>query len=326
MVVLHLLPAFIVAVVVLIAPAAAAVRAPETTARLLAVDCERLGEGTDRAWMESMPAPRILNLHGSVPIITMAPFAQFLIAMGYPEASLRAPGDGALTLSGFTNSEVLAGTVAWYYEHDGVRPMLIGHSQGGMRVIRTLYELTGEFHAQIAVFDPVAGAPQPRTAIDDPVTGARQPVVGLKVPFAAVLATGQLARVLLGQWDMIPRLRRLPDSAEAFTGFAIPWDPLAGTGPSPEPYVATGSAAVRNVVLPATYSHIGLPATEHLPGQPLTRAWIEAYRPDAALSALPSGPDVDARNLIHAADLWYSIRQHWCREGQRLLRAQGKVS
>ena len=92
MVVLHLLPAFIVALVVLlIAPAAAAVRAPETTARLLAVDCERLGEGTDRAWMESMPAPRILNLHGSVPIITMAPFAQFLIAMGYPEASLRDP-------------------------------------------------------------------------------------------------------------------------------------------------------------------------------------------------------------------------------------------
>ena len=227
---------------------------------------------------------------------------------------------------GFTNSEELAGTVAWYYERDGVRPMLIGHSQGGMRVIRTLYELTGEFHAQIAVFDPVAGAPQPRTAIDDPVTGATQPVVGLKVPFAAVLATGQLARVLLGQWDMIPRLRRIPDSAEAFTGFAIPWDPLAGTGPSPEPYVAIGSAAVRNVVLPTTYSHIGLPATEHLPGQPVTRAWIDAYRPDAALPALPSGPDVDVRNLIHAADLWYSIRHHWCREGQRLLRAQGKVS
>jgi hypothetical protein len=326
MVVLQRLPAFIVALaVLLIAPAAAAVRAPETTARLLAVDCGRLGDGADRGWMEAMPAPRILNLHGSVPIVTMAPFAQFLIDMGYPEASLRDPRDGAFTLSGFTNSEELAGTVAWYYERDGVRPMLIGHSQGGMRVIRTLYELSGEFHAEIAVFDPVARAPQPRTAIDDPVSGGKQPVVGLKVPFAAVLATGQLARVLLGQWDMIPRLRRIPDSAEAFTGFAIPWDPLAGTGPSPEPYVATGSAVVRNVVLPATYSHIGLPATEHLPGQPATRAWIDAYRPEVPLPALPPATDADVRNLIHAADLWYSIRHHWCREGQRLLRAQGKA-
>jgi hypothetical protein len=215
--------------------------------------------------------------------------------------------------------------VAWYYERDGVRPMLVGHSQGGMRVIRTLYELAGDFHAEIAVFDPLADAPQPRTAIIDPVTGMRQPVVGLGVPFAAALATGQLARVLLGQWDMIPRLRRIPDSAEAFTGYSIPWDPLAGTGPSPEPYVAIGRAEVRNVILPASYSHIGLPATEHLPAQPATRAWIESYRPKSALPALPGDPDADTRNLIHAADLWHSIRRHWCREGQRLLRARGKA-
>jgi hypothetical protein len=53
--------------------------------------------------------------------------------------------------------------------------------------------------------------------------------------------------------------------------------------------------------------------------------WIEAYRPDAALPALPDAPDADTRNLIHAADLWFSIRRHWCREGQRLLRGQGKA-
>jgi len=323
---LRFLPAVVAALVVLlVAPAAAAARAPVTTSRLLAVDCDRLADNPDRAWMQDMPAPRIINLHGSVPIITMAPFAEFLIAMGYPESALRDPRDGALTTSGFTSSEELAGMVAWYYERDGLRPMLIGHSQGGMRVIRTLYELAGEFHAEVHVFDPVAGAAQPRTAIDDPVAGRPQPVVGLRVPFAAAIATGQLARVLLGQWDMIPRLRRIPDSAEEFTGFAIPWDPLAGTGPSPDPYVATGTAIVRNVVLPASYSHIGIPATEHLAAQPVTRAWIDAYRPGDELPPLSRSPDVDARNLLHAADLWYSIRRTWCREGQRSLRAPGKV-
>jgi hypothetical protein len=323
---LRSLPAVAAAfVVLLVVPGAAAARAPATTTQLLAIDCDRLADGTDRAWMQDMPAPRIINLHGSVPIITMAPFAQFLIAMGYPESALRDPRDGALTTSGFTSSEELAGTVAWHYERDGLRPMLIGHSQGGMRVIRTLHELAGEFRAEIHVFDPVAGAPQPRTAIEDPVAGRRQPVVGLRVPFAAAIATGQLARVLLGQWDMIPRLRRIPDSAEEFTGFAIPWDPLAGTGPSPEPYVATGTAVVRNVLLPASYTHIGIPATEHLAAQPATRAWIDAYRPGDEPPALPRSPDIDTRNLLHAADLWYSIRRTWCREGQRALGAPGRA-
>jgi hypothetical protein len=106
----------------------------------------------------------------------------------------------------------------------------------------------------------------------------------------------------------------VPDSALEFTGFAIAFDPIAGNLGDPEPYVATGSCAVRNVLLPASYSHIRAPAMEHLARQPSTRAWIVAWHPG---TGAPVPADADVRNIELAADLWYSIRRHWCLEGQR---------
>lgn len=288
-------------------------------AALLALDCERL-DGVDASTaFAGLPAPRVVLLHGSIPIVTMEPFAQFLMAMGYPEASLRDPADGTFTRSSFGDSAQLAGMLAWYYEHDGLRPMLIGHSQGGMLVLRTLHELAGAFDADIAVVDPVTRTTLARTTIRDPFTGEERPVVGLQLSFAAAIATGKLARVLLGQWTMLDKLRRVPDTAIEFTGFAIAWDPIAGNSDEAEPYVATGLAQVRNVMLPARYSHIGAPITEHLPAQAATRAFVLAWRPEVSPPPLPDG--VDVRNLELAADLWYSVRRHWCSEGQRRLRA-----
>jgi hypothetical protein len=278
-----------------------------------ALDCDALA-GVDAKALEGVPAPRVVNLHGSVPIITMEPFSEFLIGMGYPEDSLRDPHDGTLTRSSFAGSEALAGSLAWYYERDAMRPMLIGHSQGGMMVMRVLHELAGAFSDAIPVVDPATRTALPRTTIRDPYTGMERPVVGTRVAYASAIATGALPRLLLGQWTMIPKLRKVPDSAMEFTGFAIAYDPIAGNFGDPEPYAATGSCAVRNVVLPASYSHIGAPAMEHLPHQPATRAWIVAWQPGAK-PPLPA--DADVRNLELAADLWFSIRRHWCVEGQR---------
>ena len=300
--------------------ASASVRAEGTG--VPALPCAQPTPMTVAAPEPALPAPRIFNLAGSVPIVTMQPFAEFLIAMGYPEASLRDPRDGSLSTSSYTASEQLAGTIAWHYEKDGMRPMLIGHSQGGMLVVRTLHELVGAFNEQIPVYDPVADAALPRTTIRDPYTHAPRPVVGLDVSFAAALATGALPRLLLGQWTMLPKLRKIPDSTLAFTGFTVAWDPIAGNFGTGTPYVALGTADVRNVTLPAAYSHIGLPITEHLAANPVTRAWIDAYRPDA-VPPVPDAPDVDVRNLLHAADLWFSIRTHWCNEGQRRRAAEG---
>src|SRR5262245_61922412 len=57
---------------------------PVVEERVLALDPERISEREVFETLVFAPAPRIINLHGSVPIVTMQSFAEFLIAMGYP--------------------------------------------------------------------------------------------------------------------------------------------------------------------------------------------------------------------------------------------------
>ena len=296
-----------------------------TEDRLLELDPDRVSPDDVREVLARVPAPRIIGLHGSVPIVTMAPFAEFLIAMGYPPERLRNPHDGGYTYSSFTDSRAIAGTLAWHYEREGIVPILIGHSQGGMLTVKVLQDLAGASGERIPVWNPVTDAAEERFAVVDPLTGGDRPVVGLRVPYAAALATGSLMRVLLGQWGMLSRLRTVPDTVDEFTGYFIEWDVIAGTTPGSaqdNPYRPTGRAKVRNVTLPAEYSHISLPAAAHLAANATTRAWIERYTPGAPP---PAQADLDTRNLVHAADIWFSVKRHWCLEAQRLVRARQAV-
>jgi hypothetical protein len=292
---------------------------PATEGRILRLDPDHISAADVRDVLSHAPAPRIICLQGSVAMVTMEPFAEFLIAMGYPESRLRNPVDGSMSNSSFADSEKLAGMLAWYYEIEGMMPMLIGHSQGGMMVIKVLYELVGEFNKELSVWNPTTDQSEHRFTITDPLDGKERPVVGLKIPYATALATGRLFRILLGQWAMLNRLRAIPDSVDEFTGFIIEWDPLAGFGS--DPYRAIGTAKVHTVMLPASTSHIGMPLAKELALNPITRAWIEAYRPDSG-AAPPVDAGVDTSNIIHAADIWYSIRKHWALEAQKLIRAR----
>jgi len=296
---------------------------PAIEARILALEPGRITAEDVRDLLSKAPAPRIIGLQGSIPLVTMRPFAEFLIAMGYPESRLRDPADGSLSQSSFVDSEKLAGTLAWYCEHEGMMPMLIGHSQGGMAVIKVLYELVGEFNEKISVFNPMTDMSEHRTTIIDPLDGKERPVVGLKVPYAAALATGRLLRILLGQWTMVSRLRAIPDSVDEFTGFIIEWDLIALGGD--EPYRGVGEGKVRTVRLPASTSHIGMPLTKELALNPLTRSWIDSYRPDDA-AAPPVDAGIDTSNIVHAADIWYSVKKHWALEAQKLIRARHEGS
>jgi hypothetical protein len=291
---------------------------PARAARILALDPDHVSARDVSDALAPAPAPRVILLSGSVPLVTMEPFGRFLAAMGYPEASIRDPATGEWSYSSYRSASELAGIVAAHYERDAMMPMLIGHSQGGMVVLRTLWELAGAFGDAIAVRDPASGESEGRAEIVDPLDGRARPVVGLRVGYAAALATGKLPRLLLGQWTMLGRLRSVPDTVEEFTGFLIEWDPIAGTFPGAEGYAAAGSAGVRTVTLPSSYSHIGLPRVLELAADPVTRDWIDAYAPDR-VAPLPTG--VDTTNLLHAADIWYSVKKHWCIELQRLLRA-----
>jgi pimeloyl-ACP methyl ester carboxylesterase len=296
--------------------------------RILALNPERISEQDVRATLSKGPTPRIILLHGGIyPVhLIMTSFATFLERMGYPEDKLRDPIDGAYSQSPYGNSERLAGEIAWFYEHDGVRPMMIGHSQGGMQAVKVLYELEGAFGDKIAVWNPVADTAEDRTTITDPLTGNTRPVVGVSVAYASAVGAGGAAFLLPNQWNMLHRLRTIPDSVEEFTGFIIPGDLVAWSfpgAPGASHYRHDSAAKVRNVTLPISYNHVTVPITSSLANDPRAREWINAYRPAGGdEEELKAPSDVRGDNILWAADVWFSIKKHWCLEAQQLIRVK----
>ncbi len=294
--------------------------------RILALDPERITERDVRTTLAAGPTPRIILLHGSVypAHLMMRSFAEFLEGMGYPSSKLRDPVDGAYSQSPYQSSERLAGEVAWYYEHDGVRPIMIGHSQGGMQTVKVLYQLAGDFAPNVAVWNATTDRSEGRFTITDPMSGAERPVVGLSVAYASVVGAGGAAFMLPNQWDMLFRLRKIPNTVDEFTGFSIQGDMVAWTFPGTsgvDAYRRGAGAHVRNVVLPITYNHIMVPVTHALATDTATRNWINAYVPrDGAQPDVPDG--IIGHNVLWAADVWFSIKKHWCIEAQHLIRAR----
>ncbi|MGH8851477.1 MAG: hypothetical protein ACREYD_10820 [Casimicrobiaceae bacterium] len=299
---------------------------PAVEDRILALDPEHIGETDVRDTLAKGPTPRVIEIHGGVyPVyLLMASFSEFLVGMGYPEDRIRDPGDGAYSRSPYEDSERQAGGIAWYYEHEGVRPMLIGHSQGGIQVITILHELAGTFGAERRVFDPLSGRFEDRTTIVDPISGRERPVVGVSVAYASVVGTGGWAMALPSSWKVFPVVRTIPDSVDDFTGYRIGLDLFAWDAPGLEAakaFRAEGRANVRNVTLPAEYSHIFVPITAQLVQSRAMRAWINDFDPgnEAGRAPLPEGA---ALNVLWAADVWHSVKKHWCLEAQRLIRAR----
>ncbi len=294
--------------------------------RVLELNPEHLSEADIGQVLSKCPAPRVMLLEGSFRVVSMESFGKFLVAMGYPEVSVRDPRNGSYSYSSYTDSRIMAGMIAWYYEKEGMRPMVIGYSQGGMLSVRILHELAGTFHEVVAVWNPLSGMSEERSTIVDPLTREERSVVGLRMGFASAAATGKPMRVLLGQWDMLKTLRKIPDTVEEFTGYHLKYDLISGTlfGVSQgDHYYATGSASVRNVILPAGVDHLAIPLAEDFAKDQETRSWIERYVPRKETLEL-SGPFPGEKgSILFAADLWYSIKKHWCLELKRWILAKG---
>jgi len=287
--------------------------------RLLALDPEHVSDQDVQRVLAKGPTPRIVLLHGGIyPVhLLMESFGRFLARMGYPEERIRDPGDKAWSYSPYEDSQKIAGLVAWDYEKTGLRPMMIGHSQGGMQAVKVLHELAGDFDDTLRVFDPVKNEFEQRTTIVDPYTRAPRPVVGLSVSYASAVGAGGATFLMPNQWSMLDKLLSIPDTVDDFTGFAIGVDLIGGDSK----YHHNGAAKVRNVALPATYSHVLVPLVAPLAREPEVRDWINEYVPGDRRdpSALPGDAP---QHVLWAADVWYSIKKHWCLEAQRWARAE----
>ncbi len=303
--------------------------------RILTLDPEQVTDREVRETLAHAPAARIINIHGGVaPVqLRMVSFSEFLVGMGYPRASLTNPVDGTYTFSCYESSAKIAGFIAWYYEKEGLRPLIVGHSQGGFQVVKILHLLAADSGQRLAVWNPLTWTAEDRFAITDPLTGQLRPVVGLQLPYATAVGAGGVTRLLPNQWDMLTRLRKIPDSVEEFAGFFKGTDLLGGDflGHGPANYYhATGNAVVRNIRLPSWYKHGAIPDTTHLLRSQAVRDWINHYRPSRELVSTPELDaqfDSDSTNILWAADVWHSIKKHWVLELQRNLRAQrGLVS
>ncbi len=303
---------------------------PEITARIMALNPMRVSGQEVAELLSQAPAPQVISIHGGVfPIKAgMNSLGRFLIGMGYPEASIRNPGTGEYAYGYYDDSDQLAGAVAWYYERDGLRPVLIGHSQGGIQVMRVLHKLAGDYPATLPVWNPERETSEARDSITDPLTGTNRPVVGVQVSYAAVALAGGLARMLPNEWDMNDKLREIPDSVGEFTGFQKGFDPFGGDflgfGPANN-YHATGRATVRNVRLPSSSTHWSIPYIESLLKDDEVRAWIHRYQPvDADEAMAGESLQWEGRNarILWAAEIWHGIKKHWVLELQRLIRAQ----
>jgi len=294
--------------------------------RILALDPEKVSAADVANVLRKGPTPRIMLLHGGIyPVhLSMVSFGHFLVGMGYPEAKIRDPFDGTWSHSPYEDAERLAGIAAWYYEKDGMPPMMIGHSQGGMQAVKVLHVLNGEYSPVVAVWNPLSDFAEDRTAIVDPATRRQQPVVGMRLAYVSAIGAGGAAFLLPNQWSLLGKLRTIPDTVEDFTGYSIDVDFWAWTVPGVDAtrkFANGGKAHVRNVTLPAGISHVTAPVSADLADSATMRAWIDAYVPGTSAAPPPGSED----NIVWVADVWWSVKKYWTIEAQRYLRAKRAV-
>ena len=293
--------------------------------RILALDPENITSADVRDTLSKAPAPRIVMIHGGVfPVhLAMTSFGQFLIGMGYPEERIRVPGGDDWSHNPYLPSDRLAGLIAWSYEKEGMRPMLIGHSQGGIQVVKVLNDLAGTYADRVPVWNPLTGRAESRTTIVDPLTGQERPVVGVSVSFASAVGAGGPSFIFPNNWDVFGRLRDVPDTAAQFNGYfiGIDWFVVNIGDPGGSRFRPVGKTLVRNVQLPAGYLHVSVPVTHHLPQNPSFRAFIDDYRPTTDKPDEAKMPGTYTDNIYYAADNWHAIKKHWALELQRLIRA-----
>ena len=247
--------------------------------------------------------------------------------MGYPEERVRNPRDGSLSYSSFVDSARTRrndGVVLRARRHgaDAHRPQP-GRNDGGTRPARAGGRLRT---TRSRCGTRCATKPRTRTTIVDPFDGER----ASRGRTQGSLRGGDRNRhSCRGSCSVngtcSKRLHEIPDTVEEFTGY------LARVGSDRRQFrargalsSATGTAQVRNVVLPPAASHITAPAGARARARSGDAGVDRRLRRRRERRSCRSKQARTFRNLLHAADIWYSVKKHWCLEAQHMIRALRK--
>lgn len=264
-----------------------------------------------------VPAPQILIIRGGGPParIVARSFGKFLVGMGYPEDQVRSPGSRSFSISPYKPASQIADLLKKSYEQDGLRPIVVGHSQGGAEAVKVLHVIDGRLIAEIA---PTNAVP----LLLDPIFPDEGEDRSLHLPLVVSVGGRGLTRTNPNLWNMMLSLHSVPNTAQRFVGYHIPGDilgsDLGGIGKI-EYFKAKDRAQVRNVEMPRGYSHFNIISTRRLAKSRTLRTRIDRYAP------LPNGkPNAaivgDERNELWAADVWFEIKRAWVLELQRAVR------
>lgn len=288
--------------------------------QILALNPDRISEADIQRVLSKAPAPQVIGIHGGIfPVhLMMKDFSNFLAAMGYPKNQTRLPG-GLYSYSPYRPSGRIAGAAAWYYEQTGMRVLMVGHSQGGLQLMKVLHDLSGTYGESAAErsFNPVTNKFEDRTTFRDPQTGRMVSLQELKpVYYATAVAAGGATQAMPNQWGVSALARKVPDATKAFTGYSVPGDVLGG---GLRAYRATGRATVRNVVVKWGSEHLTVPRAHRLAKNATSRAWINSWNPSVG-NLPPSNYKGPRNNLLYAANVWYEIKKYWCLSLQEAVR------
>ena len=310
-------------------------RDPELAERILALDPTHVTASDIQKTLSKGPAPWIFPITPAFPgPVLFSKLVQFFLDMGYPPGRIGDPRTEDFKVDWHEESETIAGMAAWTYERDGMAPMIVGWSVGGITTMSVLHDLNNSAgKTKLRVVNARTGEVEDRDWIRDPYTGEKRPIVGLKVSLAGVLTSGGLGRLAqIFRWGNRPSLRSVPNTVEELLGFQAPADLLgtdwwfaqdpAGLARGNE-FKPMGGAKVRTIIADDSYDHFNVIHCQLLSKSPEGRKWVESYRPDPGYGLRDHRGTsryslVEGKRNLWCGELWYAIKKHWTLEAQRV--------
>ena len=314
----------------------ALVRDPDLARRILALDPERITPEDIARTLSKGPTPWLMGIAPLPPwAVEFLNLIQFFVKSGYPPGRIGDPRINDYRINWREKPEVIGGMAAWFYENDGMAPILIGWSGGGILVVHVLHTLNGSLDTEkVRMVNARTGKIEERTWFRDFHTGESRPMRELRIPFAAALAAGGLGRYVQSKvWPIVQGLHRIPDTVQEFLGFKAPLD-IFGTDMlngsdagfiEANRFQPMGTARVRSIMTDDSYEHFWVVHCNELLDDPQGTVWIQNYRPDPGYGqrdyrSTRAFSFVEGKRNLFCGELWHGVKKHWALSAQRVAR------